>query len=298
MRETIVFVNPAAGGGRAGRSWHKLGMAEPSLDEALVILAQDAADGLAQLDQGLAAGARRVIVVGGDGTAHLVAGRLLERGLGADVGLGLVPAGTGSDLARTLGLPRTLLTALRRALAAPARAIDVLRLRTASGTTRYVVNIASAGVSGAVDEVVNAIPDRGRLTYLRATLGALAGYRPAPCRVEVDGEPFYEGVFFVLAVANGRTFGKGMPIAPEARLDDGLADVVLIPPVPLWQLPWRLPQFLAGRHLGLPIVRFCRARHVRLEPLGPMPPFDLDGETLPCESAELELLPSALRILG
>lgn len=298
LRETIVFVNPRAGGGRAERRWQKLVMAEPRLRQTRVILATEAKEGIAQLDRALAEGARRVIAVGGDGTAHLVAGRVLSAGLGTQVDFGLVPAGTGSDFAGCLGLPKDPLAALRHTLEATPRTIDALRLHTQSGVCRYVVNIASAGLSGAVDTMANAIPDRGRLVYLRATLAALASYHPAPCRVEVDGELFYEGGFFVLAVANGRTFGRGMPIAPEARLDDGLADVVLIPPVPSWQLPWRLPQFLAGRHVCSAFARSCRARRVRLEPLAPMPPFDLDGETLPAEAAEIELLPAALRVLA
>ena len=80
-------------------------------------------------------------------------------------------------------------------------------------------------------------------------------------------------------------------------IDDGLLDVVVIPPVPLWHLPYRLPQFLTGRHLKLPIVRFRKARRVRLEPRPGFPPYEVDGEILPSGPAEVRVLPQALRVI-
>ncbi len=208
-----------------------------------------------------------------------------------------MPARPCSDLARGLGLPRRPLAALRHALAAEPRRIDALRLET-DRETRYAVNTSSAGMSGAIVPAVNANPRRGRLSYLTTTLAALARYRPVPCRVRVDGEPFYDGEFFLAAFTNGRYFGNGMPIAPEARLDDGLIDVVLIPPVPLWHLPYRLPQFLTGRHVKLPVVRCVKARRVRLTPAAGFPPYEVDGECLPSGPAEVRVLPGALRVLA
>jgi len=298
METTAVVVNPSAGGGRGGRRWRELLAAEPELSQARKVIAESPEATLAGLDRELDEGVDRVLAVGGDGTGQLIAGRLLERGVADRVAFALLPAGTGSDLARCLGLPRRPAAALERVLAAEPRPIDVLRLESESGVVRHVINVASAGVSGRVDEVVNADPRRGAAKYLFATVRALLSYRPAPCRIETDGELFYEGEFFVAAVANGRSFGKGMRVAPEAELDDGLADVVVVPPVPLWQLPWRLPQFLTGRHLGLEIVHFTRARRVRIEPLAEMPPFDLDGEVFPSGPASLEVLPKALNVLA
>ena len=126
---------------------------------------------------------------------------------------------------------------------------------------------------------------------------SIGSYTPNTCRVELDGEAGYEGGIFVLAIANGRSFGRGMRIAPRAELDDGLADVVLVRPLPRWQIPLRMPALYLGRHLDQPHVVWRRARRVRLEPAGPIPPFDVDGELMASGAASFELLPKALRFL-
>ncbi len=297
MIRTAVLVNPTAGGGRAGRMWRRLRASAPELERAAVIEAAGAAAGQAALAEQLSSGARRVLAVGGDGTAHLVANVLLATGHAGRVAFGLVPAGTGSDLARGLGLPRRPLAALRRVLTAEPRQIDALEIKVEGGERRFAVNIISAGMSGAVVPAVNARPKKGQLTYLSLTLSALLRYRPVPCRIEVDGEAVHDGRFFLVALANGQYFGKGMRVAPEARVDDGRIDVVLIPPVPLWHLPYRLPQFLTGRHVQLPVVRCAKATSVRLTPADGFPPYELDGETLPPGPATVRVLPGALRIL-
>jgi diacylglycerol kinase (ATP) len=293
----VAVVNPTAGGGRAGSVWEELRRSDARLSHAELVCA----DGVSRTREALGAlldqGADRLIVFGGDGSLHLVGNLVLERGLGRDVSIGFVPLGTGSDLARALGIPRHRRQALERALDAPPRSLDALELRTGDGRRRFVLNVASAGISGPVDEAVNAIPGRGRAAYLWATLGALRRYRPAPCRVIVDGELWHEGGVLLVAVANGTSFGRGMKIAPRARVDDGEADVVLIRPVATWQLMFRLPQIYLGTHLDSPLVRWGRCRSVRLEPLGEIPPFDLDGEVFPSAAAEIRVLPCALRFL-
>ena len=294
---TAVLINPAAGGGRAGRLWRRLLAAAPELDRARLVQGAGPEAARSELAGLLENGADRVLAVGGDGTAHLVAGVLLEAGRGDAVAFGLVPAGTGSDLARSLGLPREPVAALRQALDAAPRAIDAMVIET-DRERRFAVNTASAGMSGAVVPAINANPRRGRLSYLTATLGSLARYRPEACRVTVDDEPFHDGELFLAAFANGRFFGNGMPVAPEARLDDGRIDVVVVPPVPRWQLPYRMPQFLTGRHVRLPFVKTHRAERIRVEPAPGFPPYEVDGECLESGPAEIRVLPGALRVLA
>jgi diacylglycerol kinase family enzyme len=297
-RELAYVVNPRAASGHAGEVWRTLLAADRRLAGSLVISATEPAEAAGAIDAALATGSiRRLVVVGGDGSLRLAADRLLASGRGHEVELALVPAGTGSDFARTLRLPRDPRVALTRALDLPARPLDALRIGTA-GAIHYALNVASAGISGKVDELVNAQASRSALAFLTATLAALRRYRPFAARVEVDGELWYAGDVFLLAVANGRSFGKGMRIAPRAEVDDGLADVVLVRPLPGWQVPLQLPRLYLGRHLGSPFVEWRRTRRVRFEPAGELPPFDLDGETVPSGSATFELLAGALRFAG
>lgn len=300
----LVLLNPNAGGGRSRRVWHGLQARWRGLTgldpERLDLLAEPTASTARELlREQLSSGAYGTLVaVGGDGTAHSAINGLLEAGAGQAVDFALVPAGTGSDFARGLGLPvrgrDRAARSLARAFRAPRRAIDAISVEVDGGERRYCLNIASAGLSGAVDEVVNASAERG--SYLLATVRALLHFEPRPARIWADGEPIFDGPFFLAAMANGRYFGKGMKVAPAARIDDGALDLVLVPPVPLWQMPWRLPLFLGGHHVRMRRVLVRRVREVRIEPQGDFYPYDLDGETLAPGPVTVRVLPRALRL--
>jgi diacylglycerol kinase (ATP) len=307
MSGTLVVVNRGAGGGLGGATWDRISAGLPALAGARVVARPDAEAALAELGAALdAGGVDRVVAVGGDGTLSRVADLLLARSAGGPVAvsLGIVPAGTGCDLAKALGLPKDPRAALERSLAGRGgvegtRAVDALAIETAGGARRHAVNVVSAGVSGQVDEAVAALTKRGRVTYLAATLRALAAYRPARCRVTVDGEPWHEGEILLLAIANGPTFGRGMRIAPQAALDDGLADVVLVPRLPGWQVPIQLPKLYRGTHLGSRYVRWRRGAAIDFEPLGEgMPPLDVDGDPWPVAAVRVTVLPAVLRVLA
>jgi diacylglycerol kinase (ATP) len=297
MRSLVFLVNPAAGSGRAGAVWDGLVDSHPELRAATVVRESDPAAAASRLRAALASGARGVVAVGGDGTAHMVANVLLADHLGDRVALGLVPGGTGSDLCKSLGIPDAPAAALQAALEGTPRPLDAFDVRCADGSRRYCVNTASTGVAGVVVEAVNRLTSRGAAIYTLATIKALFGYRPVSCRVHVDGELLYEGPIFLLAAANGVTFGKGMKVAPRAKTDDGLADVVVVGNVPRWQLPYRLPQLQLGYHLDTRPVTFRQGRRMRCEPIGPFTAYELDGDVGPAGPLELEVLPGALRVL-
>jgi len=303
MTEIVVLVNPHAGSGRAVAVWERARAAVPAAAAARVVLAGDPASAAAQLDELLGAEPppERLIAVGGDGTVHLAANRLVADGLAGRVALGMVPGGTGSDLARTLGLPRRPAAALAHALAAEPRPIDLLRV-TSGGDRRVVLNVASAGISGLVATRINAMPVKGRLVYLTAALRAVAAYRPFVARVTVDGKLFYDGGVYLVAVANGPTFGKGMKVAPRAEIADGVADVVVVRAIPPWRVPFELPRLYLGNLLASRAVTWRRGVRVEIEPeagpAGALPPLEIDGETLPGAAAEIEVLPGALRFVA
>ena len=302
MRPLVFLVNPKAGSGRAGAVWDGLVDSHPELRRATVVRESEPAAAAAGLRAAIAAGATAVVAVGGDGTAHMVANLLLGDGLAERVAMGLVPGGTGGDLCRSVGIPRAPGAALQVALAGEPRPLDAFEVRRvgegAGGPPwRYCVNTVSTGVAGLVVEAVHALPRKGAAVYLTTTVKTLFSYRPVRCRILVDGQPFHEGPIFLLAVANGPTFGKGMKVAPHARVDDGLADVVVVGDLPRWQLPLRLPQLQLGRHLHIRGVRFAQARTVACEPLGAATPYELDGDLGAPGAVELKVLPGAMRVL-
>jgi diacylglycerol kinase (ATP) len=299
VSETVVLVNPRAGSGRGAVVWERARAEVEGAEQLRVVLAGEPEAAARQLGEALGdPEVRRLIAVGGDGTLHLAANRLVAHGLTERVALGMVPAGTGSDLAKALGLPRAPAAALRHALGAEPRAIDLLRVEC-GGHRRVVLNVASAGISGPVAERVNATPVKRPTVYLTGALAAVATYRPFHGRVTVDGESFYDGGVYLLAVANGPAFGKGMKVAPGARMDDGLAEVVVVEAMPRWRVPLRLPRLYLGTILGSRAVQHRRGRHVELHSPDPLPPLEIDGETLPATSPlTIDLLPSSLRFLA
>ena len=297
MTRMAAVVNPTAGGGRAGAIWREIVSRVPALGAAQLVQGADAAAVRSELAGCLERGVDRVVVLGGDGSMHLVGNIVLELGRGADVAIGMVPLGTGSDLPRALGLPADPHACAARVASAEPNAVDALELTTDDGRRRFVVNVASAGISGLVDEMVNRMPRRGGSAYLRATLSGFLRYRPVHCRIRLDGEAWYEGEVYLLAAGNGTSFGRGMQIAPRARLDDGEMDVVLVLPAPRWQLLFRLGRLYRGTHLDSDFVRWRRARTLELEPSTPLPPFDLDGEVFPSAPVTIRVLPRALRML-
>lgn len=317
MSDTVILVNPRAGSGRAAAVWERARAAVPAAAAARLVLAGDPETAARQLDDALAEGntPRRLIAVGGDGTVHLAANRLVADGLTDRVALGMVAAGTGSDLAKTLGLPMAPGPALDHALHADPRPMDLLRVTvegtkagegadgTAAAPSRVVLNVASAGISGGVARRINAMPVRRPTVYLTEALRAVVRYRAFHGRVTVDGEVFHDDGIYLLAVANGPSFGKGMKVAPEAKVDDGLADVVVVKSLPAWRVPLELPRLYLGNLLASSKVIWCRGRRVRLDPAGEapssgaVPPLEIDGETLPGAATDFEILPGALLFL-
>ncbi len=289
-----VLVNPRAGGGRARVQWDGL-TAQVPLPRSLPVLMPPSSEAMREaVRQLLAASCTRLVVVGGDGTFHLVAEETLAAGV-STVSLGLVPLGTGCDFARALVLPKKPRAALELALEGEAKPVDA---GVMAGPARrgYFVNVASAGISGLVDELVNANPRRGALAFLTSTFKALRRYQPVVAQVEVEGQLLYSGFVLLAAVANGTSFGKGMRIAPQARVDDGFLDVVVVEAVRGWQLVRRLPLVYLGRHLRLPQVRLARGKDVRLNFEGSLPPFDVDGECVPSAPARFSVMPAALQV--
>jgi diacylglycerol kinase (ATP) len=300
-----VILNPTAASGGAMRRIGEVGEALRRYDLKHEIVLTRACGHAAELARAAAAdGVDVVAVVGGDGTLNEVVQAYVGEG-GAPVpgpDLALLPCGTGGDFKRTLGLSGTLDEAASRIRHGSRRPIDLglLRFGADGGPSelRAFVNVASFGVSGQVDAIVNRTPKwlGGRVSFFSATLRAMASYRNASVRVKVDGRPFYEGPVFNVAVANGRFFGGGMMIAPQADPSDGRLEVVVLGDLARAEVLALSAKIYRGAHLSSEHVTCTHGAHVEAEPVHPWAKvlLDVDGEQPGSLPARVEILPSAL----
>lgn len=305
MRPVGVVVNPTAGAGRARAAGRTVlaGLAAlglPVEDLSGVgpgVALEHAVDGVRH---GLAA----LVVVGGDGTVNLGANAVA----GTDVPLGIVAAGSGNDVARTLGLPVHDAAAATRAvqdgiLAGP-RPVDAVRVEGVGGRPpRWYVGVLSAGLDAAVNARANALTwPRGTARYVRALAGELGRFRPYGYRITVDGRT-WDTPATLVSVANGPAFGGGMRIAPGARFDDGVLDVVVAGPLKRHEVVRVFPRVYRGTHVTHPALSLLRGQDVTLAPLehgphAPPPPAFADGERVGDLPVRCVVHPGALLVLA
>jgi YegS/Rv2252/BmrU family lipid kinase len=303
-----VVVNPQSGAGRARRRLAELDRGLKRLGLSYEILETRHTGHASELArEARARGCDVLGVVGGDGTLNEVSQAYIDA-QGAPIAgppLAVIPSGTGGDFARCCGFaPGNLELALERLRARKLRDADLglLRLHDAHGQplSRAFINIASAGISGEVDERVERGPKwlGGKLAFVLATLGATFGYRNVPVSISLDGKPWHEGPVLVVAIANGQFFGGGMHVAPHADWGDGSFDVVCVGDLTRTQFLIQLPKVRNGTHLGLDSVRSSRGRVVTLRGLDLARPVlvDADGETPGYLPLEAQILPRALQL--
>lgn len=285
----LVIMNPRAGSAR-DEAWRE---ALDRLPRMEVRRATRPGEAREAARDAVAAGVDLVVAAGGDGTVNEVL-----NGLAADFGrarLGVLPLGTANDFARSIGVPADPEAAVEVLAACGTRRIDVAR---ASGPEeRFFLNVSVGGFGGRVADRVDEDRKRawGPLAYFRTAAEELPELGPHRIAARLDGEEMELDAYHV-AVANGRRAGGNIPVAPGARLDDGLLDVVLIPVLDVPALLLLLPKVLLGEHLEDEAVIARRAARVEIRSDPPMR-FDVDGEPLGEDPVRFEVLPGALRVV-
>lgn len=286
MRGVVIF-NPAAGRGktahlrdaaqsRLGADWEWRPTERPG---HAVELARDAAS----------EGAPVVAAFGGDGTVGDVA-----RGIvGADAALGILPMGTGNDVARNLGLPLDLGVACDTLRRGRTRAVD---MGTINGTP--FLNNAGAGFDACVMQTMNTSIRfvRGKPAFVLAILKMLPSFQPFSLTLTHDDEPPETLSAMMLSVLNGAMYGAGMKACPGASMDDGKLDVLVIMALPKPRLLALLPKVIAGEHVGHPAVRLFRACRLSLA-CDPPQPLNIDGDVSGNTPAEITVRPGALTVV-
>lgn len=278
-----LVVNPTAGKGSGGHLAAKIADLARGRGADLIDLSADsaqaahaaAADRLQDLDA--------LFVAGGDGMAHLGVSVCAT----TPVPLALIPTGTGNDSAAAHGVPADPLAATRQALdllvEGRSRATDLARVRCGDGSQHWFLSVLSLGFDAIVNERANRMRwPKGPSRYNVAVARELPVFRPPRYEITLDGKHLSTAAMLV-SIANGPRFGGGMQIAPQARTDDGLLDVVVLAPVPIPRFVRFFPSVFQGTHVDRDEVRILRTRVVEVsldraitayadgEPIGPAP---------------------------
>lgn len=299
-----LVVNPAAGRGRAERLLPRVATALLTQSPGAnlrVFQTSDYAQARLRCIAAVAgarpavAGYRRdaLIVMGGDGMMNLGLNACAQ----TDVPLGLVPAGSGNDLVRGIGIPLRAEAAARVISAGHTRPIDLMSARgqlVGGAERRFVGAIVSTGFDSRVNRRANAVPwGLGRASYAFSALAELAGFDSLHYRLTIDGVTRELPAMFV-AVGNSGIFGGGMRGCPNAVLDDGLLDITIVHPVSRWTLLRLLPTMFSGAFVHDPAVELLRAREVIVDGDGLY--GMADGEELGPVPLGLSAVPAALEV--
>lgn len=248
------LLNPAAGRGGAVGRLARLRLLAGAAGAGLVV-SKSGEDVAVQARRAVEDGVERLVVAGGDGTMQ----QAVQGLAGSRCALGVVPLGTGNDLAGTLGVPADLDAAVALALGGAVRRIDLLRLGE-----RVSVSYVGVGFDAEVTRFANGVRRlRGPLVYAYAVVHTLASFVPPTLRVEHDGGIFTGRAMFAV-VANLPRFGGGMRIAPEARPDDGWLDLVIVHQLSRLALLGVFPRVYRGTHVTHPAIEIHRTRRAAI----------------------------------
>ncbi|MGX1899782.1 diacylglycerol/lipid kinase family protein [Thermolongibacillus altinsuensis] len=204
-----------------------------------------------------------VVAIGGDGTIHDVANGLI----GSNIPLGIIPAGSGNDLARALDIPMDYKKALERILTGEQRKMDIGRINN-----EYCITVTGIGFDGKVAEVNNASKFKnllnfirlGDLSYAHSILHVLLKYRPVNIQLKVDGKTLTFFNVWLIAIANTPNYGGGIKICPDACYHDGLFDICIIHSMTKWELLRNFPKAYKGKHVSHPGVTMLKGKEVEV----------------------------------
>lgn len=311
MKIAVVF-NPVAGAGRAKKFWPQFDAEiRRQLGDFTLCETTQPEDAAKHATHLAGDGYDLVIAAGGDGTIGETADGLLKSsasGLQLPQ-LAILPCGTGSDLARSLSIAGSPAELVSRIAKGEERLIDAGRVNYVDdegrSAMRHFVNIASLGLSGPTSRAVNRAKRSGtasgQLVFMWHTIRELWRYQFQDVRITVDDSPAIEARIAVVAAANGRYFGGGMMIAPQALQDDGLLDLVIFRGAAKLTLIRDMRLLYSGSHVNHPAVTILRGRKFLIEPSGGLASnrafIDIDGESPGSIPALFEILPGALRVL-
>jgi diacylglycerol kinase (ATP) len=293
MSRARVIYNPTSGGGAYDPDEIRNELDGMELDWIETKGPEDAVDAAQHWEEGL------LIVAGGDGTVHDVVNGLGRAGFPEGVTLGILPAGTGNDLAATLCIPEDPELAEDVIRQNRERRLDVGRVRSEGVGERFFINVATGGLGAEISNVNDEELKKrwGKLSYLRASLEVARNFDVRELTLYIDGEERQVKAINI-AVGNCRYTGGGWPATPKANPEDGLLDLVVIETLGVANLLDLAPAVLAeSGYLDKEGVLFVRAKEIRVETQPPGLEFTADGEIIGNEPARFSVLPKALKVI-
>lgn len=253
----LFIVNPVAGKGLASRSIPQIKeyCANHSF-ECTILETKYSGHGTALAKEFFSSSYDGIVAAGGDGTVREVASALI----GSSTPLGILPLGTGNDLARSFNLPEDLLSALSVIANKSTIPADVGR-----SDGFFFLNVASIGLDAEIVRFITKVKKwlpRKAAYYISALIKFLT-YKAKTVRLEIDGKLIKTKLLFI-AIANGTHYGGGMKVNPNGSISDGYFDVILVRPVPRYKIPFLMATFTSGKHLTLPYVTLYRCKEIKI----------------------------------
>jgi diacylglycerol kinase (ATP) len=294
----MVFVNPSAGGGRATFHLPRIQKLFESFHiHTQFVTTNSVAELEASIRNAISQGQRTLFALGGDGTFQALANAAFE----TDALLGVLPVGGGNDFAAGLGLPGDPVKAAEAVLRGRPRLVDVVRTRTADGRARLYVGGGGVGLDAEAARYASGAYRRfpGRFRYIASALRALARYDPPEVQIDFPRSDLVsiKAKALLAAALNSPTYGAGLKLAPDAKLDDGLLHVVLIEDLSVLEVLKLLPRLMRSGELRTSRLKRWRAQRLRLSTDRPSV-FHGDGEILGPTPVEIEVVPRGMRVLA
>jgi diacylglycerol kinase (ATP) len=306
--KTQVIVNPESNKGKTRKKWNQI---KDGLKSFLKEFKYEFTEKPLQATEisrvAIKEGTELIVGVGGDGTINEIANGFYEdkKIINPKAALGIVPSGTGCDFTRSLNIPLGLKNALKVVSHAPSSLIDTGRVRfknhAGEEDERFFLNVSDFGIGGEVVKKVNENRmQRKASSYLKCLISTFVSYKNKKINIKIDGEDLPEDEYLIGTISNGRIFGKGMKIAPQAKLDDGLFDVVLVKGMKKLEFFRNVWKIYTGTHLSHPKISLIRGSRIEAYVRGGQEDvlIEVDGEQVGTLPATFEIIPQNFLVKG
>jgi diacylglycerol kinase (ATP) len=304
--KTAVVVNPVSANGTTFKRWPEIAASFKREGLSFVYSLTERPGHATEITRRyLSEGYDLIISVGGDGTVNEVVNGFFVNGnmVGNNAALSFISTGTGRDLGRTIGMPTDTDDAIRHILKSPLRPVDVGKVTYVDNhgkkAVRYFINVAGLGLDGDIAVRVNRTSKAlgGFISFLWGTVITLLLYKNQNMTISIDEKQICDEPITIIVIGNGCYFGGGMYVAPNALIDDGFFDIIILENLSKVELLINLPKVYRGSHLSHPRINSFRGKKVKVSAYGSVL-LELDGEQPGRAPVEIELLEKALQLKG